>query len=76
MKTSLSSKGQIVLPAEIREQDRLRPGQKFDLERLETGQYLLKKISSPGQPGLLEWLTGCPEKDWFEPLPSQSTADL
>ena len=76
MKTSLSSKGQIVLPAEIREQDRLRPGQKFEVERLQAGQYLLKKVSGPGQPGLLEWLSDCPEKDWFEPLPSQSTADL
>lgn len=76
MKTSLSSKGQIVLPAEIRQQDRLRPGQKFEVERLQAGEYLLKKISAPGQPGLARWLADCPEKNWFQPLPWESTADL
>lgn len=76
MKTSLSSKGQIVLPAELREKDRLRPGQKFDVERLQDGQYLLKKISGAEEPGLVEWLSACPERNWFQPLPTDSTADL
>jgi AbrB family looped-hinge helix DNA binding protein len=76
MKTSLSSKGQIVLPAELRAQDRIQPGQQFEVERVRTGEYLLRKIPKPGKPGLLDWLRGCPEKNWFQPLPSQSTADL
>jgi AbrB family looped-hinge helix DNA binding protein len=76
MKASLSSKGQIVLPAEIREQDRIRPGQQFEVERLQAGEYLLRKIAGPGQPGLVRWLRDCPEKDWFQPVPSESTADL
>ncbi len=30
MKTTISSKGQIVLPAEFRQMDRIEPGQEFD----------------------------------------------
>lgn len=57
-----------MLPAELRAQDRIEPGQQFDVERVEAGQYLLKKV--PPQSGdMLAWLLACPEKDWFEPLP-------
>ncbi len=76
MHTTLSSKGQIVLPAELREQDRIRPGQQFSIERLESGEYLLKKAPSASQPGLADWLANCPEKDWFRPLESESTDTL
>ena len=75
MKTSLSTKGQVVLPAELRQQDRLHPGQQFKIERLQAGRYLLQVTEGSG-PGLLDWLMNCPEKDWFQPLPSESTADL
>lgn len=75
MKTSLSSKGQVILPAEIREQDRLRPGQKFDVQRLRKGRYLLQ-TAGPGHGGLFQWLSSCPERDWFERISSESTADL
>src|SRR5438309_1364704 len=34
MKTTVSSKGQIVLPAEFRQMDRVEPGQDFDVGRL------------------------------------------
>ena len=34
MKTSVSTKGQIVLPAELRKQDRIEPGQEFEVERV------------------------------------------
>jgi AbrB family looped-hinge helix DNA binding protein len=63
MKTFLSSKGQIDLPAELREQDRLRAGQQFEVERIRAGEYLLKRISDVGQPGLVDWLLSCPERD-------------
>jgi len=76
MKTSISSKGQIVLPAELRAQDRICPGQQFDIQRIQAGEYLLRKVSGPGQPGLVDLLLSCPEKDWFSPLPSESTADV
>ncbi len=39
MKTTVSTKGQIVLPAEIRQLDQVLPGQQFSVERIESGQY-------------------------------------
>ena len=76
MKTSLSSKGQIVLPAELRKQDGLRAGQQFEVERVHEGEYLLKKLAEPEQFDLVDWLLSCPVKGWFQPMPSDSTADL
>jgi AbrB family looped-hinge helix DNA binding protein len=76
MKTQLSSKGQIVLPAELREEDQLVPGQVFEIRRLASGEYLLKKSISPGQPGLLKLLRSCPSQDWFVPIDSESTDSL
>lgn len=76
MKTTISSKGQVVLPAELREQDRLEPGQQFSIERIEPGEYLLKKLAPPGEAGLAGWLLSCPEKDWFRPIDSESTDTL
>jgi AbrB family looped-hinge helix DNA binding protein len=77
MKTTVSSKGQIVLPAEIREQDRIRPGQQFEVERLTAGQYLLKKVPKKKQRGgLAAWLLACPEKNWFQSIPSETTDEL
>lgn len=76
MKTIVSSKGQIILPADLRRQDRIRRGQQFDIERLEAGQYLLKRQSNVDSEGVVEWLLACPEKDWFEPIPSESTEAL
>jgi AbrB family looped-hinge helix DNA binding protein len=41
MKTTVSSKGQIVLPAEFRQTDRIKPGQEFEVQRLDRGDYRL-----------------------------------
>jgi AbrB family looped-hinge helix DNA binding protein len=41
MRTRVSSKGQIVLPAELRQQDGIEPGQQFDVERVDRGEYRL-----------------------------------
>jgi AbrB family looped-hinge helix DNA binding protein len=76
MKTTLSSRGQIVLPAELRAQDGIEAGQQFSVERVEEGAYLLKKVLIPTSSGLVDWLLACPEKDWFEPIPSESTASI
>ena len=62
-----------MLPAELRELDNIQPGQQFEIERREPGEYLLKKLAEPPRKTLLEWLMACPEKDWFEPIPSEST---
>jgi AbrB family looped-hinge helix DNA binding protein len=76
MKTTVSSKGQIVLPADLRERDRIMPGQRFEIERLEAGRYLLKKEPVPDNGGVVDWLLACPEKGWFEPIASESTDSL
>ena len=76
METVVSSKGQVVLPARLRERDRVRAGQKFDIERVDAGHYLLKRRPLPDNDGLVDWLLACPEKDWFVPLSSESTATL
>jgi AbrB family looped-hinge helix DNA binding protein len=76
MKTTVSSKGQIVLPAELREVDAIHPGQQFSIERVEKGQYLLRKIDLPERRGTSAWLASCPVKDWFQEMPSESTDSL
>jgi AbrB family looped-hinge helix DNA binding protein len=76
MKTVVSSKGQIVLPAELRQRDRIRPGQPFDIERLRAGHYLLTKRPAPDNQGVVEWMLACPVKGWFTPIPSESTDTL
>lgn len=75
MRITVSSKGQIVIPAELREQDRISPGQQFEVERVKSGEYLLKKLP-PAKLSMMEWLLACPEKDWFVPLESESTDTL
>jgi AbrB family looped-hinge helix DNA binding protein len=76
MKTVMSSKGQIVLPAALRAQDQIRPGQPFVIERLEAGRYLLQKAPAAPNEGLVDWLLSCPERGWFVPVPSESTDTL
>lgn len=76
MKTVVSSKGQIVLPAELRERDRILPGQRFEVERLEAGRYLLTKRAGADNEGLVDWLLECPEKGWFVEIDSESTDTL
>jgi len=73
MKTTVSSKGQIVLPAEIRQQDRIEAGQEFEIERLDRGEYRLRRRSAPPNEGLVDWLLSCPHKGYFVPIESEST---
>ena len=75
MKTRMSSKGQIVLPAELREQDLLKAGEEFEVERLDRNQYLLKRLTPPRNRGLLQLLLSCPSKGWFKPLDRKQTTD-
>jgi AbrB family looped-hinge helix DNA binding protein len=73
MKTTVSSKGQIVLPAEIRKQDRIEAGQEFEIERLDRGEYRLRRRSVLPNDGLVDWLLSCPHKGFFVPIESEST---
>jgi AbrB family looped-hinge helix DNA binding protein len=76
MKTTVSSKGQIVLPAEIRRQDRIQAGQEFEVERLDRGEYRLKRRLAPPNEGVVDWLLACPAKGFFVPIESESTDQL
>ena len=76
MKTTVSSKGQIVLPAELRQQDHIEPGEEFEIQRLKRGEYHLKRRSPPPNQGVVDWLLSCPEKGFFTPIDSESTETL
>jgi hypothetical protein len=65
-----------VLPAEIRRQDRVEPGQEFEVERLDRGDYRLRRRSAPPNEGVVDWLLACPEKGYFIPIESESTDRL
>ena len=76
MKTIVSSKGQIVLPAELRHTDHIEPGQEFDVERLDRGDYRLVRRAVPLNEGAIDWLLACPQKDYFVPIDSELTDTL
>jgi AbrB family looped-hinge helix DNA binding protein len=76
MKTTVSTKGQIVLPAALRERDDIRPGQEFEVERLGRGDYRLVRLEPRANRGLVSWLLACPEKGFFIPIPSEATDTL
>jgi AbrB family looped-hinge helix DNA binding protein len=76
MTTSVSSKGQIVLPAEIRRRDGIKAGQEFIIERLDAGDYRLVRQERPRTKGLVDWLRQCPAKGYFVPIESDSTDTL
>jgi AbrB family looped-hinge helix DNA binding protein len=75
MKTTVSSKGQIVLPAEIRQRDDIKPGQEFDVERIDQGEYLLKRRTRRRNEGLVKLLLACPVKGWFKSANRTETTD-
>jgi AbrB family looped-hinge helix DNA binding protein len=76
MKTKISSKGQIVLPVEFREQDDIAPGEEFEIERLKAGEYRLKRRALAPNEGLVDLLLACPVKGFFTPIDSESTDTL
>jgi AbrB family looped-hinge helix DNA binding protein len=76
MVTRISSKGQIVLPAEIREQDGIASGQRFEIERIDRGEYRLIRQAMRPNEGLVDWLLACPDKGFFKPVKSESTDAL
>lgn len=76
MKTTVSTKGQLILPVEIRRQDRIEAGQEFDVERIDRGEYRLIRREPPANEGLVDWLLACPDKGYFVPIESESTDTL
>jgi AbrB family looped-hinge helix DNA binding protein len=76
VKTTISTRGQIVLPAEFRQRDGIEAGQAFEVERVERGEYrLVRRKPRPNQ-GLVDWLLACPDKGFFVAIESESTDTL
>ncbi len=65
-----------MLPAEIRRRDGIRAGEEFEIERLDTGEYRLVRVTPPPNRGLVDLLLACPEKGYFVPIDSESTDTL
>lgn len=76
MRTRVSSKGQIVLPAELRQLDHIEAGQEFEVERLDRADYRLVRRSARGNKGAVDWLLDCPAKGYFVAIDSESTDTL
>ena len=65
-----------MLPAALRQQDRIQTGQEFDVERVDRGEYRLVRRGARGADGVVDWLLACPEKGFFVPIESESTDTL
>jgi AbrB family looped-hinge helix DNA binding protein len=76
MKIAVSTQGRIVIPAELRQQDDIEPGQEFEIERIGRGEYRLVRLAPPRNQGFVDWLLACPEKGFFVPIESESTDTL
>ncbi len=75
MTTTVSTKGQMILPAEIRQRDGIKPGQEFEVERIDRGEYRLRRKARPANEGLVKLLLACPAKGWFKPMKRAETTD-
>lgn len=60
------------MPAELRRRDGILPGQEFEFERIEHGQYRLSLRGHAPNQGLVDSLLACPEKGFFSPSAPES----
>jgi len=63
MTTTVSSKGQIVLPAEIRARHKVRSGDVLSIEERDE-EIVLKKLKRKRKKTLVQWMLECPVKDF------------
>jgi len=61
MQTVLSTKGQIIIPAELREKARLCPGEKFNIVE-KNGKIILSPVKKRRNQGLVKHLQSCPHE--------------
>lgn len=76
MRTTISTKGQIVLPAEFRAADDIKAGEQFEVDRVGPDEYRLTRLAPPPNRGLVEWLRSCPDDGWFVEIDSESTDSI
>jgi hypothetical protein len=65
MRTTVSSRGQIVLPAELRRMDRVQPDRRSTWS---VSIVALIRRAAPPNEGAVDWLLACPHKDFFVPI--------
>jgi AbrB family looped-hinge helix DNA binding protein len=63
MTTTVSSKGQIVIPAPIRQRLQLRPGDQLSVNEREN-EIVLKKAGRTRKKPLVQWMLDCPAADF------------
>ena len=63
MTTTLSSQGQIVIPASIRERHNFRVGDELLIDERED-EIILKKTRRKRKKSLVQWMLDCPARDF------------
>jgi hypothetical protein len=76
MTTTVSPKGHVALPAELRQLDGIDTGQEYSVERVDSGDYRLVRRAAGRNDGAVDWLLACPAKGYFVPIDSDSTDAL
>ncbi len=56
----MSQKGQVVLPASVREALDLHPGDDFEIVLEDDGSIILRRVSKPPNAGLIDHLLNAP----------------
>lgn len=65
------------MPAELRREDGVEPGDQFEVERLDEGEYVLRRVRARANRGLVDLLRSCPVDDWLvEADRTESTDDI
>jgi AbrB family looped-hinge helix DNA binding protein len=65
---TITHRGAVTLPTELRQRDNIKAGEEFEVERIARGEYLLRRKNGTRNEGLVSLLLACPTKDWFKPL--------
>ena len=76
MKTTVSSKGQIVLPASSVNRTASSPARSSTSSGSTAGDYRLVRRPAAASAGAVDWLLACPAKGYFVPVESESTDTL
>lgn len=63
MTTTISSKGQVVIPVSVRERQNLRPGDELIIEERDD-VVILKKARRRRKKSLVQWMLDCPVGDF------------
>lgn len=63
MTTTMSSKGQIVIPASVRERHKFRAGDELLISERDD-EIILTKVRRQRKKSLVQWMLDCPARDF------------